>query len=289
MSDVSGEINALINLIDDPDEVVYNSVKSRFIGIGSSIIPVLKEQMEYTPDLWTAKKIDHIIFSISIDIFIKQIEILKTGDNPSILDASLIISQFIEKEIDRENILFEVEKIKRSIWLELNDYLTPLEEINIINKIIYSYYKLKGKVLSHKNLEDFSFGRLLTTKNGNSYPIGALYLILAEQLNIPLKAVKLPKQNLLAYISKQTTYTGESKELLLFYIDPLTGQVYTQKDIDAYLKKMNEDVPFLQPPLKSTITYIHQWLSEIAIFEKMNGDIEKHEIILQTLDILTEN
>lgn len=289
MSEISSEINALINLIEDPDEVVFNSIKSRFIGIGTSMIPVLKEQMDYTQDLWVAKKFDDIIFSISIDLFAKQIESLLQSKNLSILDASIITSQFIDNEMDRENLLFEIEKIKRSIWLELNDYLTPLEEINIFNKIIFSYYKIKGKVLSHKKLEEFSLSKLLTLKNGNSYTTGALYLILAEQLNIPLKPVKLPKQNLLAYVSNQTTYSGQNKEMLLFYVDPLSGQVYTQKDIDGYLKKMNAEIISEQPAIKSIFAYINQWLSEIAMYEKMNGDLDKHNRILETLESLNEN
>ncbi len=289
MSEISGEINALINLIDDPDEIVFNSIKKRFIGIGPSMIPLLKEQMDYTQDLWIAKKYDHLIFSISIDRFEKQIALYRNGASPNILDISIYLSQFIDNELDKETVLFEIDKIKRSIWLELNDYLTPLEEVNIFNKILFSYYKFNGKILSHTNIEEFSLSNLLVSKTGNSYPVGALYLIMAELLNIPIKSVKLPKQNLLAYMTNQTTYSGDSKELLLFYIDPLTGQIYTQKDIDTYLKKMNEEVTTIQPPVKSTLSYIHQWLSEIAMYEKKNGDNDKHKIILQSLDLLTEN
>ena len=77
--------------------------------------------------------------------------------------------------------------------------------------------------------------------------------------------------------------------MILFYIDPLSGQIYTQKDIDMYLKKMNEEVLSIQPPVKSTFSYLHQWLSEIAIYEKKNGDNDKHILILKSLDLIIEN
>jgi hypothetical protein len=54
----SGEIAALINLIEDPDELVYQTITERFIEHGNPIIPVLKEQLDFTEDLEVQRRIE---------------------------------------------------------------------------------------------------------------------------------------------------------------------------------------------------------------------------------------
>jgi len=140
----SAEIAALINLIEDPDELVYQSITERFIEHGQPIIPVLKEQLDFTLDLSLQKRIDEILFKISLTVLEKGLNDWKFSTNTDLTQASILISQFIDIETNQDEVMFELEKIKKSIWLELHDYLTPLEEINIINKILFSYYKFKG-------------------------------------------------------------------------------------------------------------------------------------------------
>ncbi len=42
----ANEIEALINLIDDPDENIYQQVKERIVSIGESAIPSLENVWE---------------------------------------------------------------------------------------------------------------------------------------------------------------------------------------------------------------------------------------------------
>jgi len=46
MINTTGEINALLNLIEDPDDNVYQTITKRFIGFGKDVIPVLNEFQE---------------------------------------------------------------------------------------------------------------------------------------------------------------------------------------------------------------------------------------------------
>ena len=38
----------------------------------------------------------------------------------------------------------QLEKIRRNIWLEVNNYLTPLEQANVLRNILYHFYQIKG-------------------------------------------------------------------------------------------------------------------------------------------------
>lgn len=52
MSELSNEINALLKLIDDPDELIFQSVSDRFAEYGDQVVPMLMDQHEYAEDIF---------------------------------------------------------------------------------------------------------------------------------------------------------------------------------------------------------------------------------------------
>lgn len=279
MVNTSGEINALLNLIEDPDEEVFGSITARFIGFGLEVIPFLEEHKLHCTNEELIRKTDYIIASISLSHFSNAIKGWYEGDDKSILEAALIISTYLEKEMDRDLVVTEIERLRKSIWLELNDYLTPLEEINVINKIIFGYFNITGNEITYTEHKDFDLCQSLFGKNGNALPIGALYLVMGEMLGIPIKPVDIPKQHLLCYAEAADPFAQESKEIILFYIDPLNGQVYTHRDIENYLKKINHTpYPYSIGPSEN-YAYIRKWIVEIAHCAKEKLDDHTYGIL----------
>jgi regulator of sirC expression with transglutaminase-like and TPR domain len=284
----SGEILALINLIEDPDDEVYNSITTRFVGYGKTILPILKEQLDFTSDPMIVKRIENIVFKVSISLLTDSLQNWKELTSGSLQEASILISNFIEPNTENEEVIFEIEKIKKSIWLEINDYLTPLEEIIIVNKILFTYYKIKGIETKFKSNTEFDFCDLLIKKTGNRFPLGALYLILCDMLNISVKPIDIPQQNLLAYYVHEE-YITEKNETALFFIDPINGHVYTHQDIETYLKKINHphDTTLLKP--LSEKGYINKWIVGLAKCKKERGEKKHYTELLQLAEKFQEN
>jgi hypothetical protein len=264
MMKTSGEINALLNLIEDPDEDIFASITSRFVGIGLEVIPHLDEYKLSCTSEDLIKKTECIISSIEVDVLAGSLKKWKESKEQSFLEASFFISMFLDRENNREALLFELERLRRCIWLELNDYLTPLEEVNILNKIIFGHVKLNGLEVSYNDAIEFDLQYLLATRNGNSYPLGALYMILGEMLGIPIEPIDIPKQNLLCYVEAKDFFSEVDKDRVLFFIDPVNGQVYTHRDIENYLKKINYVSPMLPIKPSGKKAYLQKWILEIA-------------------------
>ncbi len=279
MVNTSGEINALLNLIEDPDEEVFGSITARFIGFGIEVIPFLEDHKLQCANEELIRKTDYIIASISLSQFSNAIKGWYEGEDKSILEAALIISTYLEKEMDRDLVVAEIERLRKSIWLELNDYLTPLEEINVINKIIFGYFNITGNEIAYNEQKDFDICQSLFGKNGNALPIGAIYLVMAEMLGIPIKPVDIPKQHLLCYAEAADPFALDNKEIILFYIDPLNGQVYTHRDIENYLKKINHTpYPYSFSPSENH-AYIRKWIVEIANCAKEKLDDHTYGVL----------
>jgi hypothetical protein len=65
---------------------------------------------------------------------------------------------------------------------------------------------------------------------------------LCEQLDIPVKAINIPRQFILGFFDQQYAVlnpVGHSSEKINFYLDPLSGQMYSHKDIENYFKKLS--------------------------------------------------
>jgi len=283
MINTTGEINALLNLIEDPDDEVYQTITRRFIGFGQDVIPVLTEFQELTDDPVQVDKINAIISQISISCIENAVADWLNSEDQSVLEATLFTTAYLNPAHDRDRLFFDIEKIRKTVWLELNDYLTPLEEINVLNKIIFGHYNYKGVELDHASTTLFDPSHLLTNKVSNTFPLAAVYLIIAEMLGITILPADIPKQNLLCYVEEGSSIISIEGSDILFYIDPLNGQVYTHRDVENYVKKMNLAHPPVTYTPSNAKNFVQRWLKEIAKAEQIKGEVERHKALLQLI------
>ena len=171
------EISALFHLIDDPDEEVFSTVTDSIIAHGRAIIPNLENLWENSPDENVQERIELIIHKLHFRDLVEEMTQWKNG-SCELLQGVLLVSQYCYPESIATSTLQEIEKIRRNIWLELNSYLTPLEQVNVISGILYSYYKLKGNEVSYDLPDDFLITKLVENKRGNAITNGILYLSL---------------------------------------------------------------------------------------------------------------
>lgn len=236
------EIKALFHLIDDPDQDVFDSVSSRIVSYGRGIIPNLENLWENTISGDIQERIELLIHKLHYHDLTEDFIRWKSSSYQDLLTAALLVAKFQYPDLVTTPILQEVEKLRRNIWLELNSYLTPLEQVNVLTSILYSYYGLKGTEVAYQQPDEFLINKLIETKRGNSIANGILYLLLGELLDIPVKAINIPRQFVLAYI--KPTYDENPERLspqqrIEFFIDPMSGQVFSHKDVDSYFKRVS--------------------------------------------------
>ena len=235
------EISALFHLIGDPDEEVFSSVSERIVSLGRAIIPNLEHLWENTPDESVQGRIEMLIHKLHFRDLVNDFTSWKNG-SCELLQGALLAARYRYPEMIATTTLQEMEKIRRNIWLELNSYLTPLEQINVITGILYSYYKMKGNEVAYDLQEDFLINKVIENKKGNAITNGILYLIICELLDIPVKAINIPKQFILGYFDIDYNFpnpTRQKSEKINFYIDPLNGQIYSHKDVENYFKRIS--------------------------------------------------
>jgi regulator of sirC expression with transglutaminase-like and TPR domain len=236
------EIKALFHLIDDPDQEVFDSVTNRIVSYGRGIIPNLENLWENTISAEVQERIELLIHKLHYRDLTEDFLHWKNSSYQDLLTASLLVAKFQYPDLVTTPVLQEVEKLRRNIWLELNSYLTPLEQVNVLTSILYNYYGLKGTEVAYQHPEEFLINKLIETKRGNAIANGVLYLLLSELLDIPVKAINIPRQFVLAYIKPGFDESAEKlspMDCIEFFIDPMSGQVFSHKDVESYFRRIS--------------------------------------------------
>ncbi len=285
------EISALFTLIDDPDEEVFSSVSERIVHYGRGIIPHLENLWENTTSNNVQERIEMLIHRLHYTDLYNDLISWRDSAYHDLLFGALLVAKFQYPELHTTPVLQEIEKIRRNVWLELNSFLTPLEQANVISSILYNYYSLKGTEIAYTNPDDFFIHKVMQSKKGNAVSNGILYLILGELLDIPVKAINIPKQFVLAFFNSEydpSAHSDNPQQKINFYVDATTGQPFTNKDVENYFKRISvPPVPSYFKPL-SKKRIIQLLINELArCFETPNLLYKKNE--LQQLSELLDN
>lgn len=232
------KILALLSLMDDTDTEVYSIVTEQICQYGKGIIPHLENLWENTVQNDVQERIELLIHQIQYNDLEDELCDWKQCSG-SLMDGAVLVARFQYPELDVADFKDKVLKLWKTVWLELNDQLTSLEQLHILNSILYHFYKLEGTKYNYKNEDFFLINKVLEKRKGNALSNGILFQIIAEQIGLPVRAVHVPNHYLLAFFAKKSTY-WPSKELhsknVLFFIDATNGNVYNRQDMTRYLE-----------------------------------------------------
>ena len=279
------ELKALINLLDDPDEEVYMHVKDKLLSLGQEVIPVLENAWElgdpFNNTLQT--RIENIIHNIQFDTIAQELTLWAQLGAVDLLKGTMLVTKYQYPDLDEEKIETKLQQITQDIWIELNDNLTALEKVKILNHIIFDVHGFSGNTTNFHAPQNSYINNVIESKKGNPLSLSILYAVTAQKLNIPIYGVNLPQHFVLAYQTDKNLTSilpGEFGHNVLFYINPFSrGSIFGKKEIDAFLKqlKLEPQPSFYQPC--SNLDIIKRLLQNlISSYEKLGYPSKKKEL-----------
>jgi len=285
------EIAALLRLIDDPDDEVYDTVSSQILHYGRSIIPDLEHLWEATADEGLQERIELLIHRVHFQDLEQEFREWAHADQPELLRGAILIAKYQFPDMNVASVLSQFDRLRRNIWLELNNYLSPLEQVNVFNSILYNFYKLQGHELTEREPKYFFINQVLESRQGNGYAIGILFLAICEMLDVPVFAVDIPRQFIFAYVNVLPNFFTKGQEAikqLQFFVDPLNGMVYTHKEVDTYLKKINatEREKYFTP--LTTRKVIYKMMEELCLCYRYRKEEQKADEISLLMALFRE-
>ncbi|MBZ0243946.1 MAG: transglutaminase-like domain-containing protein [Bacteroidales bacterium] len=281
----SAELKALISLADEPDVKLYEQIHSRILSYGLDAIPSLESAWESTLEDGLQQRLIQLIHQIQQESLFTDLQHWSRFGYEDLLRGFILVTRYQYPDLDIDAITREVGRIAQELWLELNNELTPLEKVKVLNHVFYDINHFSGNTTNIHLPDNFYLKNLLESKKGNPLSLGIFYLIIAKSMRIPIYGIDLPKHFILAY-------TDEEKQSLtaddvVFYLNPFNkGAVFTKNEIDLYVKQLR-----LEPQSKyyepcSNKNIIGRLISGLADSYVLSGNNDKAEELRQLMKAL---
>lgn len=285
-------IQALINLLDDPDEEIINHVQEKIRSFGIEVIPYLEsawEEREMT--MLHQQRIEQLTHDIQFDKVKLEFATWKQSSELDLIEAWIIISKWQYPGIKEENLRKKIDEIRQDIWMEINDQQTAFEKVKIINKIFYQRHHFKGDTKNYHSPLNSYLNTVLETKHGNPLSLSILYSTISQSLNIPVFGVNLPNHFILAYMDEHQVNQllgNTSNSGVFFYINAFSdGSIIYENDIRKFLSdlKLPEEKGYFEPCAHTTI--IQRLLINLISSYQSLGKADKVNELLELKEILT--
>lgn len=279
----TSELNALFKLIDDPDMEIYSTISDRIIAYGKPVIPNLEQLWETTEDETVQQRIEMLIHSVHYRDLEKDFRLWLQESERDLFTGALLVSRYNYPDINLVALYKELEIFRRNIWLELNQFLTTLEQVNIMNSILFNYFKLKSTEVSYLKPDDFLVHRVIESKKGNAISLGILMLTLAHLLDLNLQLINLPRQFILAAFDAHYQPSNDADfppNHIYFYLDPASGQIFSYSDVENYFKRIG-----VEPQANYFVPRSHKQIIQLQLqeyakcFEREKDSYKKEELL----------
>ncbi len=232
------EVDAMISLLDDPDEVIFNTVSGSLLDMGSDIIPRLERAWEESMSSLFQERIESIIQKLQFKNVKRDLSSWAVRGGKDLLEGAWHVARYQYPDISFSDLDRQIEEITREVWLELNENLTALEKTRILNHFFYKVHKFNRNSINFYAPQNSYINLVLESKKGNPITLAILYAVIARKLNMNIYGVNLPKIFLLAYTLNPVDENSSEEPVVLFYINPYNkGAVLGKKDIDLYVKE----------------------------------------------------
>ena len=279
----NNELNALISLLDDPDNEVYDHVSGKLRSYGADVIPKLEAVWEESFDSILQQRIEQIIHQIQFNALKEDMIDWLENDPDNLYKGAALVARYQYPELDEIKLKADIDHIRRAIWLEMNYHLTPFEQVNVFNHVFYTLMGFSGKTEEKPEVSSFYLNNVLESKKGNSLSLGVLYLIIAQDLDMPVYGVDLPRHFVLAYTKdflETLTDDVDLRDQVIFYINALNkGTIFTRNEILLFLQKMEKEpnAEFFTP--RSNKAIVKLLLQNLAhIYQEDGADSKAVEV-----------
>ena len=238
----TSELNALISLLDDPDENIFEHVNGQILAQGSTIVSELEHAWEQSKSTLQQQRIENLIQKIQFSTTSASLVEWINSGGKDLLEGALIISKYQFPDLNVKKLTAYVEQLKQDIWIEINPNLTALEQVRVINHILFEVHYFIGNNVDFHNPHNSFINMVLESKRGNPLSLSIIYAILAQKLAMPIYGVNLPQHFILAYMGGESTYglydLDKNKEVL-FYINAFSkGTVFNRNEVEVYLQQL---------------------------------------------------
>jgi regulator of sirC expression with transglutaminase-like and TPR domain len=272
------KMQSLISLVDDRDEGVFDLIREQILGYGDAILPYLNDAYDESDNDLLSSRLKLLIAQITLLKARQDIREWKNNNSRNLYEGLIILAKFQYPRLDVETITRTINRIRQELWLEINDNMTALEKVRVLNHLFFDIHMFRGDSKDFFAPENSFINDVIIRKKGNPLTLSSIYSIVAQSVNIPIYGVNMPNHYIVCYTDRLYTQPLTDVQIndILFYINPFNrGEIFSLKEMRHFLtgmKIMPRDTYLL--PCSNVVTVQRSINNLINIYENL-GDVEK--------------
>ncbi|PIZ05597.1 MAG: hypothetical protein COY57_06425, partial [Flavobacteriales bacterium CG_4_10_14_0_8_um_filter_32_5] len=170
------ELKALISLLDDPDNAVFDEIKQKIISFGDRVIPFLEDAWETSFDVLRQERIENIIHYLQFETVKKELSEWEKSSEHDLINGAVIVAKYQYPDINKESISSVINHLKQDVWLELSEDLTALEQVNVLNRVFFDLHGFHGNKRNINSPKNSFINNVIESKSGNPITLGIIYI-----------------------------------------------------------------------------------------------------------------
>lgn len=287
-------IQALVRLIEDPDENIFEYVRDEIMNRGTSVIPFLEtswEEEDY--GLLFQSRIETLIHDIQFNAVKEDLQNWINSSHKDLLEGAIIIARYQYPNFEEQLIHDKIQAIRKDIWLEINPNQTAYEKVRLFNKVFFGKHGFSGNSKDFHSPNNSFINTTLETHKGTPLSLCLIYSIIAQSLDIPVYGVNLPNHFILAYLDENQIgqfLPSENEHGVLFYINAFSkGGIFDQNEIKEFLKDIGKpnNREYFEPCSNSAI--LTRMLTNLITAFQQVGNKEKVTELIELRDLFNHN
>src|SRR6185436_15805505 len=139
----------LIRLLDDTDQEIYSQIQDRLVNYGKEVIPILEVAWSRSMEAIMQERIASIIHKIQFDDLRHELHVWALSGSYDLMKGAILVARYQYPELSVESIQKMLDKIRKDAWLEMNDGLTALEQVKVLNKIFFEIHGFTGNTQNY--------------------------------------------------------------------------------------------------------------------------------------------
>ena len=277
------KVQALISLLDDPSDEIFATVEGELLKEEVDIVPDLEKAWETTADAIYQRRLENLIHTLQFKDVKARLRSWLTVSEDELLYGAYLVAKYQYPDLKYEDVNNKINLIRKDVWLELNDHLTALEKVRIINHIFFDVHGFTRNNTNFMAAQNSLICDVLDTRKGNPVSLSVIYSVIAQRSGVPIYGVNLPKNFVMAYLDEggDLASVNKGEEIsVLFYINAINkGAVLGRKEIEFFVRqqKLEPSVSYYLPCSNKDI--VQRMLNNLVYaFENSNQHEKVEEV-----------
>ena len=278
-----GELDALLRLLDDPDDSVAQAVQRKLVEYGGNVVSHLRLLLENDTSVYTRRNCEAIIqeFQKSAleSLKIMMISSQNAGEDINLEKAVIQLSKFGYPETNSLAISNRLDEIALDAHQSfiLNSSSNDLTLLMSLNDSFFEQSGFRGATTEYKPEHSY-FHSLLRSHIGIPISLSAVYMLVAERVGIELDGIGMPL-HFIVYHSA-----------LHIFIDVFNFGVFiSREDCKHFISKSNFDFNDSMLEKISNYTMIVRMIRNLIYAHSRNQEMWEAEQLQETLDEILSN